>query len=142
AGRYLKRAPTRADVKSIWLGLRPSVRPPDNEGNNTKKISRVHTELISTTGLVTLTGGKWITDRAMAEDTLQECMVNALLERLPPSSTANLKLVGAASGRKSMTHTPGLLSYGTEAAVVQGLPGADIELAPGFSVAMVRFAAR
>src|SRR5690606_22421672 len=29
AGRYLKRAPGRADVKSIWVGLRPLVRPPD-----------------------------------------------------------------------------------------------------------------
>src|SRR3546814_13142642 len=78
----------------------------------------------------------------MAEDTLQKCMDNALLGRLPPSATANLKLVGAASGRKSMTDSPSLLSYGAEAAVVQSLPGADIELAPGFSVAMVRFAAR
>src|SRR3546814_10796815 len=41
-----------------------------------------------------------------------------------------------------MTDSPSLLSYGAEAAVVQSLPGADIELAPGFSVAMVRFAAR
>lgn len=142
AGRYLKRAPTRADVKSIWVGLRPLVRPPDNEGNNTKKISREHTVLVSPSGLVTVTGGKWTTYRAMAEDALQKCVEHGLLERLPPSRTASLKLVGASSERVSMAQTPGLLSYGSEAGVVQGLPGADIELAPGFSVAMIRFAAR
>lgn len=142
AGRYLKRAPTRADVKSIWVGLRPLVRPPDNEGNNTKKISREHTVLVSPSGMVTVTGGKWTTYRAMAEDALQKCVEHGLLEHLAPSRTANLKLVGASSERTSMAQTPGLLSYGSEAGVVQGLPGADIELAPGFSVAMVRFAAR
>ncbi|NYT86798.1 glycerol-3-phosphate dehydrogenase/oxidase [Pollutimonas harenae] len=142
AGRYLKRAPTRADVKSIWVGLRPLVRPPDNEGNNTKKISREHTVLVSPSGLVTVTGGKWTTYRAMAEDTLQKCMDSALLQHLPPSRTADLPLVGASAGRKSMTQAPGLLSYGAEASVVQSLPGAETELAPGLSVAMVRFAAR
>src|SRR5690606_36816495 len=45
-------------------------------------------------------------------------------------------------GRQSMTQSPGLLSYGAEAPVVQSLPGASTELAPGLSEAMVRFAAR
>ncbi|MGB6103254.1 MAG: glycerol-3-phosphate dehydrogenase/oxidase [Pusillimonas sp.] len=142
AGRYLKRAPTRADVKSIWVGLRPLVRPPENEGDNTKKISREHTVLVSPAGLVTVTGGKWTTYRAMAEDTLQKCVDSALLKPLPPSRTGSLKLVGAALGRKTITQPPGLLAYGSEAAIVQSLPGADTELAPGISVAMLRFAAR
>jgi glycerol-3-phosphate dehydrogenase len=37
---------------------------------------------------------------------------------------------------------PGLHSYGSEAAAVAALPGADAELAPGLTEAMVRFAAR
>src|SRR5690606_4259335 len=145
AAKYLRRAPTRSDVKSIWVGLRPLVRPPENEGDNTKKISREHTVLVSPSGLVTVTGGKWTTYRAMAEDTLQKCMDSALLGKLPPSRTSSLKLVGAPSGgpeRTSMAQAPGMLAYGSEAAFIQDLPGASTELAPGLSVAMVRFAAR
>jgi len=34
---HLAYAPTRADIKSIWVGLRPLVKPPANDGGNTKK---------------------------------------------------------------------------------------------------------
>ena len=50
------------------MGLRPLVKPQDDDGDNTKKISREHTVLASRSGLVTVTGGKWTTYRAMAED--------------------------------------------------------------------------
>ena len=145
SAKYLRRAPLREDVKSIWVGLRPLVRPPANEGNNTQKISREHTVLVSASGLVTVTGGKWTTYRAMAEDVLQQCVQHALLNRLPPSETASFMLVGAptdGSARPSITSAPGLDAYGTEASWVQSLPGHDIELAPGLTEAMLRFSAR
>ncbi len=145
AGKYLSRAPQRSDVRSMWVGLRPLVRPPANEGGGTKKISREHTVLVSPSGLVTVTGGKWTTYRAMAEDVLDKCVESALLPRLPPSETGDFLLLGAASdgsGRASLTAAPGLDAYGTEASWVQALPGADVELAPGLSAAMLRFAAR
>jgi glycerol-3-phosphate dehydrogenase len=63
----------RADVRSIWVGLRPLVKPQDDDGDNTKGLSREHTVLVSRSGLVTVTGGKWTTYRAMAEDVLQKC---------------------------------------------------------------------
>ena len=47
SARYLSRAPTRADVKSVWVGLRPLVKPQDDGGGNTKGISREHTVLVS-----------------------------------------------------------------------------------------------
>src|SRR3546814_20847745 len=81
----------------------------------------------------------------MAEDVLEKCRESALLERLPPSETADFKLVGAPAvgqGRASLTGTPGLDASGTEADWVAGLPGAQTELAPGLDVAMLRFAAR
>ena len=31
AARYLAQAPTRADVRSVWVGLRPLVKPPDED---------------------------------------------------------------------------------------------------------------
>ncbi|NYT63978.1 glycerol-3-phosphate dehydrogenase/oxidase [Alcaligenaceae bacterium] len=145
AGNYLSRAPRRSDVRSIWVGLRPLVRPPEDEGGNTKKISREHTVLVSPSGLVTVTGGKWTTYRAMAEDVLDKCVEKALLPGLPRSKTSDFPLLGAIGGkqgRASMAAAPGLEAYGSEAQLVQALPGADTELAPGLSVAMVRFAAR
>jgi glycerol-3-phosphate dehydrogenase len=39
--------------------------------------------LVSRSGLVTVTGGKWTTYRAMAEDVLDTCMQKALLGRKP-----------------------------------------------------------
>ncbi|NGM87539.1 glycerol-3-phosphate dehydrogenase/oxidase [Parapusillimonas sp. SGNA-6] len=145
AAKYLERAPSRADVLSKWVGLRPLVRPPRNEGRSTQKISREHTVLVSPSGLVTVTGGKWTTYRAMAEDVLEKCVDSGLLDRLPPSETSDFLLVGAAPGsatRATITAPPGIDAYGTEAAYVQALPGSDRELAPGLTGAMVRFGVR
>jgi glycerol-3-phosphate dehydrogenase len=146
SARYLERAPTRADVKSIWVGLRPLVKPPDGEGDNTKGLSREHTVLVSRSGLVTVTGGKWTTYRAMAEDVLQRCAEASLLTSSKAGVTANLQLVGATRGgprpHRSLTSAPGLAAYGDEAADVAALPGAGDEIAPGLTEAMVRFAAR
>lgn len=144
AAKYLERAPGRQDVRSIWVGLRPLVRPPDNEGASTKKISREHTVLSSPSGLVTVTGGKWTTYRAMAEDVLEKCVEAGLLDRLPPSETAGFALVGGQGGqaRSAMAAPPGLEAYGSEAAFVQSLPGSDVLLADGLTEAMLRFAAR
>ncbi len=88
-------APTRADVRSIWVGMRPLVKPQDDDGENTKKISREHTVMTSKSGLVTVTGGKWTTYRAMAEDVLQECFEQRLLPARAGGVTVHTPLVGA-----------------------------------------------
>ncbi|HNO43366.1 MAG TPA: glycerol-3-phosphate dehydrogenase/oxidase [Ottowia sp.] len=143
AGRYLRRAPTRADILSRWAGLRPLVRPAD-AGSDTKAISREHTILVSPSGLVSVTGGKWTTYRAMAEDVLARCTEAGVLLPRGPSRTAGLPLVGAvgAGRRTPLSAPPGLHLYGSEADAVAALPGADRWLAPGLSEAMVRFAVR
>jgi len=66
AGRYLDRDPTRADVRSVFAGLRPLVAAED--AGDTSEISREHTIRISDSGLLTIAGGKWTTYRKMAED--------------------------------------------------------------------------
>ncbi|MDO9279142.1 MAG: glycerol-3-phosphate dehydrogenase/oxidase [Polaromonas sp.] len=142
SARYLTRAPLATDVLSVWVGLRPLVKPPENEGRNTKGLSREHTVLVSASGLVTVTGGKWTTYRAMAEDVLQHCDEATLLPKRGGSVTAALPLVGAAASQHKMSDAAGLHSYGGEAAEVQALPGHDHWLCPGLSEAMVRFAAR
>ena len=148
SAHYLSKAPTRTDVKSIWVGLRPLVKPPEDEGENTKKLSREHTVLVSKSGLVTVTGGKWTTYRAMAEDVLAQCFESGLLKSRPAGVTVDFPLVGAQHGAKkhkkthSMGEAQGLHSYGDEANFVANLPDSDRALMPGFSEGMVRFAAR
>ena len=145
AGRYLQRAPQRSDVRSVWVGLRPLVKPQDDDGDNTKGLSREHTVLVSRSGLVTVTGGKWTTYRAMAEDVLQKCFDKSLLEKREAGVTTHLKLVGAgqqSQAQQSIGSPPGIHSYGSEQAQVLALPGAQTELVPGLTEAMVRFAVR
>lgn len=144
SARYLTRAPKVEDIRSVWVGLRPLVKPQDDEGGNTKSLSREHTVLVSGTGLVTVTGGKWTTYRAMAEDVLQKCFAVGLLDARPAGVTNHLPMVGTpeAPVRHRISDAQGLHSYGCEADAVQALPGADVDLGGGLTVAMVRFAAR
>jgi len=143
ASRYLARAPGAADVRSVWVGLRPLVRPPHEAGDNTKTLSREHTVRVERSGLVTVTGGKWTTYRAMAEDVLECAMAHDLLPGRAAGVTRSLRLIGAPEHSEVPIGDPPSLSlYGTDAPVVRSLPGADRELTPGLTEAMVRFAAR
>jgi glycerol-3-phosphate dehydrogenase len=145
SARYLARPPRREDVRSLWVGLRPLVKPQRDDGENTKELSREHTVLVSRSGLVTVTGGKWTTYRAMAEDVLEKCFDKGMLPRAWPGVTTNLLLVGGgqvAAVRPPISAPQGLHSFGSEAAAVQALPGADRKLGGGLTEAMVRFSAR
>jgi glycerol-3-phosphate dehydrogenase len=146
SARYLSRAPTRADIKSIWVGLRPLVKPRTDEGESTQSLSREHTVLVSRSGLVTVTGGKWTTYRAIAEDVLERCFNARLLPRSAKGASTHLVLVGGggapAQPRRLISAPPGLHLYGDEASKVLALPGADKALGDGLTEAMVRFAAR
>ena len=145
AGRYLQRAPAPGDVRSVWVGLRPLVKPQDDDTGPTKSLSREHTVLVSRSGLVTVTGGKWTTYRAMAEDVLDRCFDARLLERRAGGVTTHLKLVGAPTGAvvpARLSAPPGTHLYGVEADRLQALPGADRPVGGGLTEAMVRFAAR
>jgi len=144
AARYLRRAPQASDVRSVWVGLRPLVKPQEGDGGNTKRISREHTVIASGSGLVTVTGGKWTTYRAMAEDVLDKCFDAGLLPRRAGGVTVALPVVGAPGvrPRHGMNQPQGLHSYGSEAPQVAALPGADRWLAEGLSEAMVRWAVR
>jgi glycerol-3-phosphate dehydrogenase len=145
AGRYLARAPGRADVTSAWVGLRPLVRTDPADCGDTKRLSREHTVTVSRAGLVTVTGGKWTTYRAMAEDVLERCFESALLARRPAGVTRTLTLVGGdgdPTANRPIALEPGAHLYGSEAAFLGTLPGADRPLGGGLTEAMVRFAAR
>jgi glycerol-3-phosphate dehydrogenase len=137
AARYLAVAPTRADVRSAYAGLRPLVKA-GGEGS-TKALSRDHAIRISATGLITITGGKWTTYRHMAADVVNRAAEVGRL-RWADSSTANLKLHGY-----SLQQQPEPWQvYGADADEVRALPGADVRLSPllPLTEAQVRYAAR
>ncbi|MCJ7630219.1 MAG: glycerol-3-phosphate dehydrogenase/oxidase, partial [Longimicrobiales bacterium] len=78
AARYLTEDPTRADVLSCFAGLRPLVGGEDN--GNTASLSRDHTLHVSSSGLLTLAGGKWTTYRKMAQDAIDHGIILGGLE--------------------------------------------------------------
>jgi glycerol-3-phosphate dehydrogenase len=56
----------KRSVVSMFAGLRPLIKL--NEEDATALISREHSILTSTSGIITIAGGKWTTYRKMAED--------------------------------------------------------------------------
>ncbi len=88
--RYFGHLPRPEEILSVWSGLRPLVK----KGHaKTSKLSRDHTILVSPTGLITVTGGKWTTYRRMGFDTINRACEVAALPKAP-SRTLDLKLHG------------------------------------------------
>ncbi|PKO66307.1 MAG: FAD-dependent oxidoreductase [Betaproteobacteria bacterium HGW-Betaproteobacteria-16] len=145
ASRALSRPVRREDVRSVWVGLRPLVAPPQHAEGSTKTLSREHTIIADANGLITVTGGKWTTYRAMAEDVLDRCFDEGFLPRKPGGLTERHTMLGApgpGAATSPICAAPGLHLYGTEADRVVECPGADIQLGMGLTEAMVRFAVR
>jgi len=144
AGHYLARQPTRADVRSVWAGLRPLVNNAQRS-SGTSRVSREHRIDISGSGLLTVAGGKWTTFRAMGGDVLRAGVAAGLLPAVAAQSVPWSPLVAAPQPEAchpGLAASAGWHGYGTEAAYIKGLPGGDSEWCPGLGEAMVRFAAR
>jgi glycerol-3-phosphate dehydrogenase len=75
-GRYLQKVPTKKDIRSVFAGLRPLVK---SSSKKTAELARDHLILVSGSGLITITGGKWTTYRRMAEDTVNKAIRHARL---------------------------------------------------------------
>jgi glycerol-3-phosphate dehydrogenase len=115
AAKYLTKDPKPGDVLSIFAGLRPLVSTGDS--SDTAAISRDHTIVVSTSGLVTVTGGKWTTYRKMAEDVIDQAeMVSGVESRR--CETETLQIHG-------WTHhpvpEPNLAPYGADAQAIRAL---------------------
>jgi glycerol-3-phosphate dehydrogenase len=93
AAKYLTKAPTRKDVLSVFAGLRP-LAAPDGDSAKTKEISRSHKLIVSESGLITITGGKWTTYRKMAEDTVEQAIQTGELNP-QPNRTKDLPIHGS-----------------------------------------------
>jgi glycerol-3-phosphate dehydrogenase len=145
AAKYLVKPPARSDVTSVWAGLRPlagdQTSGAQGSPGTTKNVSREHTIKVAPSGLITVTGGKWTTYRAMAADVMQSIRQAQLLSLTAEDVTVDLPLWGAKAPDPTEPYSAYSI-YGTDGAEVKGLPGADQWLTPTLSEAMVRFAAR
>ncbi len=93
ANRYLKTNITLNDVCSMFAGLRPLVKT--NGVTNTSMLSRDHIIIVSTSDLITITGGKWTTYRKMAEDAVNNAIFIAKFSYKHPV-TKNLAIHSSA----------------------------------------------
>jgi glycerol-3-phosphate dehydrogenase len=122
AARYLGKAPTRQDVLSVFVGIRPLVR--SGGASSTAALSRDHTLHIDKSGLLTVTGGKWTTYRNMAEDCVNQAAdLASLPERPCPTRTLNIH-----GFHPSAAKFGALSVYGADAAEIQELQAHRPEL--------------
>jgi len=130
-GAALERPLRRSDVIGAYAGLRPLL---DADGS-TADLSRKHAVLTSSTGVVTVVGGKLTTYRRMAQDAVDATGLTSA-----PCRTRDLPLLGAAPRTQlAALEAPARLvrRFGTEASLVlenartvTGLPDEEL-LAPG-----------
>lgn len=135
ASLYLAKAPTRADIRSVFAGIRPLAKVGD--GKNTAALSRDHTIHIDQSGLLSIAGGKWTTYRNMAHDCVDQA---ATLGDLPdkPCVTKTLNIHGYHPNATQFGH---LSVYGTDALAIQALVAADPALGQSLDPALPYIAA-
>ncbi len=92
--RYLSVRLTEADIISSYAGYRPLVSSRTSK-HSTAKLSRTHAVLESSSGLVTIVGGKLTTYRRMAQDTVD--VLNRRDGTRPLHPTQSLPLQGSAA---------------------------------------------
>lgn len=115
ATQYLTGNPTRKDVRSVFAGLRPLVKSGNDK--DTSSLSRDHTLIVSKSGLVTITGGKWTTYRKMAQDTINQAATVAGLNPMD-CITENLRIHG---WLKNVDKDDPLHHYGSDRVEIQKL---------------------
>jgi glycerol-3-phosphate dehydrogenase len=87
---YMVKPPDRKDILCVYAGLRPLAADPDNP-HSTKEVSRRHKITLSSSGLLSIVGGKWTTYRRMAEETIDRAVKEGFLEKRK-CLTSELKL--------------------------------------------------
>jgi glycerol-3-phosphate dehydrogenase len=122
AADYLHKPPTRADVLSVFAGIRPLVKAGD--AKNTAALSRDHTIHIDGSGLLSIAGGKWTTYRNMAEDCVDQALVLGELDERP-CVTKTLNIHGF---HENAERFGDLAVYGSDAPAIQSMIRSDPQL--------------
>ena len=123
AAQYLEKSPGRADVKSVFAGLRPLAASQESD-EKTKEISRSHKLVISQSGMITVIGGKWTTYRKMGEDIIDKALLLAGLEE-KTCVTKNMPVHGYV---KHVDRADHLYVYGSDLPKIKSLLTTDPEL--------------
>lgn len=71
--RYFKEPISPSDVKSVYVGLRPLIKVKGQK--ITAILPRDHTTIVDSSGLVTITGGKWTTYRTMGKHAVDSAAI-------------------------------------------------------------------
>jgi glycerol-3-phosphate dehydrogenase len=121
ARRYLEKKPSRADILSVFAGIRPLVK--SSNGSSTAALSRDHAIHIDKSGLLSITGGKWTTYRNMAQGCVDQA---ATLADLPerPCVTRTLKI----HGHHANPQSGALAVYGADVQAIRALIASDAAL--------------
>jgi len=119
ASQYLSRQPTRADILSVFTGIRPLIKAGTA---STAALSREHTILVAQSGLITIAGGKWTTYRKMAEDCVDHAATIGRLEERE-CVTKTLKISGSPAPGHETGGMPAddLAYYGSNADGIRAL---------------------
>ncbi|HEX5858693.1 MAG TPA: glycerol-3-phosphate dehydrogenase/oxidase [Microbacterium sp.] len=125
---------TRADVVATFAGLRPLLAGPRGAEDDTSDLSRRHAIIESSTGVLSVVGGKLTTYRRMAEDGVDAAIARRLgASGAPRSGTRDIPLVGAwpRDRTREIAAPPRLVRrYGAEAPFVARHRG-DVDAAAG-----------
>jgi len=113
---------TKADVKSVFVGLRPLAKVANE--SSTAVMPRDHKIKILPSGLIHVTGGKWTTYRSMAQHTIDIAIQKAKLEFVK-CKTKRLKI----HGWTDVFENSHLLSYGADAEKIKKMIQDNSELA-------------
>jgi len=113
---------TRADVKSVFVGLRPLAKV-ENE-SSTAVMPRDHKIKILSSGLIHVTGGKWTTYRSMAQHAIDIAIQKAQLEFVK-CKTKRLKI----HGWTDCSEDSHLSIYGSDADAIKKLMLHNADLA-------------
>ncbi len=106
----------------MFAGIRPLVRTGD--GSLTASLSREHLIHVSSSGLVTICGGKWTTYRHMAEECVDHAATVARLDERP-CVTKDLAIHGSHDDTESLGE---LAIYGSDAPAIEELSRTDPSL--------------
>ncbi|NJB82632.1 glycerol-3-phosphate dehydrogenase/oxidase [Wenyingzhuangia aestuarii] len=114
-GKYLTKNPTKKDIKSVFVGLRPLVK--NGNAENTAEISREHVIEVSKSGLISIAGGKWTTYRKMAEDTVDKATMVAVV----PFVKSETEFLNIHGHQKQKSEQNPLSIYGTDSKHIKKL---------------------
>jgi glycerol-3-phosphate dehydrogenase len=115
---------TADDIESHWAGLRPLI---DNPGKKPSDISRKDETFISTSGLITIAGGKLTGYRKMAQrivDTIANKIELAEGVKIPECSTHTIKL----SGGKEINSLTELMKNNMPQGLLLGLSEPEVNI--------------